>query len=96
SGHLQHIATVLVELAESMDAGRLIEAARTDGAIAVAQRLGYLLDLVDAGNLVDELAAWVKQDQPRFLPLVPGVDSREAARDLRWRLLVNSTIEPDL
>ena len=44
AGTLSTVATVLHDLAEACDTGRLVEAAHT-GELPHAQRLGYLVDL---------------------------------------------------
>ena len=65
AGHFGHVATVLAELAETMDPGRIVEAAKLDGSLPNAQRLGYLLDLVGAGDTGRGLADWVAECRPR-------------------------------
>lgn len=95
TGHLGNVATVLAELAEKMDPMRTVEAAKLDGSLANAQRLGHLLDLVGAGELGGGLADWVAERRPRYLALRPDRPSDAALKDRRWRLLVNEKIEVD-
>lgn len=93
AGHFDHVATVLAELAEKMDPMRTVEAAKLDGSLPNAQRLGHLLDLVGAGELASGLAGWIADCCPRYLALRPDRPSDAAPKDGRWRLLVNETVE---
>ena len=92
-GQLDRAATVLAELAATMDAGRTAAAARLEGDLPNAQRLGYLLDAIGAGKVGTVLAAWVAQEHPRFVALRPDRPSTAAAKDGRWRVLVNEEVE---
>ena len=93
AGHLGHVATVLAELAEKMKAERLVEVAKREDELPEAQRLGYLLAKVGAGEVAAPLEPWIGKRRPRFVPLRPGRSSKRAARDERWRVIVNEKIE---
>lgn len=95
AGHLGNVATVLAELAERLDPGRLAELAGAEAALTNTQRLGYLLDQVGAGDVTDGLAGRVAAERPRFVALVPGRASRLAPKDPRWRVLENESIEAE-
>ncbi|HAM58046.1 MAG TPA: hypothetical protein DCQ64_22585, partial [Candidatus Rokubacteria bacterium] len=86
AGYLSNVATVLHELAEACDAGRLVEAAQT-AALPQAQRLGSLLDLVARSQLADPLARWLAERRPDWTRLDPGQPARRARRELRWHVL---------
>ncbi|MEK7874817.1 MAG: hypothetical protein AAB325_01345, partial [Pseudomonadota bacterium] len=60
------------------------------------QRLGYLLDLVQARRLADPLARWLADQRPGWVRLEPAQRAHKAARDERWRLLINARVEPDV
>ena len=95
AGGLDRVAGVLSELGDEMDAKQLVEACESSS-VLWAQRLGYLLEHVGAG----EKAALLKQDLRRrarsFTKLLPGASSEDAPRSREWRLLVNASIEADL
>lgn len=95
AGHLGNVATVLAELAEKMDGQRLVEAAKREGELSNAQRLGHILDQVGAGELGVPLAAWVAEQHPRFVPLRSDRSTRRAAKDARWHVLVNEKVEAE-
>jgi len=93
AGQLGHVATVLAELAEKMDPWRTEEAAKLDGSLPNAQRLGHLLDLVGAGDVGEGLADWISERRPRYLALRSDQPAESAPKKSRWRLLVNEKIE---
>ena len=96
AGYLSNIATVLHELAENCDPGRLVEAAAFGAELPHVQRLGFLLDLVGARGLADPLADWLAQHRPDWVRLDPTEPMRRARRDERWRLQINARVEPDV
>jgi len=96
AGGLDNVATVLTELADRLDASRLVSAAEADGEAAHVQRLGYLLELVGAAQCARRLAVWIDRRDPRRVLLRPGRPSKGAELDARWRVVVNETVEPDL
>lgn len=95
AGYWNNIATVLAELAESMNPDRLIEAAAS-GRLPDAQRLGYLLDLLDQERLADPLATWLAARRTTVVPLRTGTASADYDADPRWRLIPNEDVESDL
>jgi hypothetical protein len=96
AGHLGNVATVLDELAERLDARRLRDVARTEGDLPIAQRLGYVLEHTGHGEVAAALARWVAGERPRFVALRPGLPSRRAPKDLRWRMRANERIESEV
>jgi hypothetical protein len=86
---------VLAELAERLEARRLLDIARTEGDLPNVQRLGHLLDQTGGGESAAALYEWVAAEQPRFVALRPGHSTRRATRDARWRVLVNEKVEPE-
>jgi predicted transcriptional regulator of viral defense system len=90
---IDHVATVVAELAEKMDADRLSAVARKNAEAPVIQRLGYLLQRTGHAALADALARLPRKGRARTVPLEPGTPARAAKRDARWRVLVNAEIE---
>jgi len=101
AGGLDHVATVLSELAERIDPEKLAVAAAT-GAIPWAQRLGYVLERVGAGEKVAPLKAYVRARAHESTPLLPyapkqtGMRRQKAERNEDWKLYINAEVEPDL
>jgi predicted transcriptional regulator of viral defense system len=96
AGGLDNVASVLGELAERIDKKKLVEAAKVDGEMAFAQRLGYMLESVVTGNHSANLAEWINKKNPRNIPLNPGKPIKGQPANRRWRIIVNDRIESDI
>jgi predicted transcriptional regulator of viral defense system len=95
-GGLDGAATVIAELAEQLDAGRLLDVAPT-APLAWVQRLGYLLDIVGGAEKADLLAEYVLTNVRDAVALAPSAKvGRRVRRDERWKLDVNVVVEPDV
>lgn len=95
AGGLSNVATVLSELAEKIDANKLLtETERSP--LPWTQRLGYLLERVEAANLAAPLFEHVSAHAKEYAPLRSRKPVMRASRDSRWRLYVNEEVEPDL
>jgi predicted transcriptional regulator of viral defense system len=94
AGGLSHVATVLAELAEAMSPGLLPKVADT-APIPWAQRLGYLLELIDANEAASALDDYVSANIREYTLLAPGHDNA-GHRNARWKIMVNVSVEPDL
>jgi predicted transcriptional regulator of viral defense system len=92
---LDNVATVLADLAEKIDAERLRELAELSP-IACVQRLGYLIDLVGSQGKAEGIAGYIAQKRPVRTPLAPAIGIKGARMDSRWRVFVNTQVEPDL
>jgi predicted transcriptional regulator of viral defense system len=95
AGGLSNVATILAELAENLDAAKLVAEAQ-HSPLPWAQRLGYLLDRADAAILAAPLAEHVAARAKEYVSLRPRKSVARASRDARWRLLVNETVEAEL
>jgi predicted transcriptional regulator of viral defense system len=93
AGGLDHVTTVLSELADKLDAAALRDIVKRHRDILVAQRLGYLLDRVGRRDLTHGLAAWVKTAPVRALDA--GASLAGARESRKWRLKVNAHVEPE-
>lgn len=93
AGSIDHVATVLSELAERMDPKRLVDIAKKGEELSVVQRLGYLLERTEHGDLTRDLSKFVDAHKPKMVALEPRSSEDVPGRDLRWRVVVNTTIE---
>ena len=94
-GGLDQAATVLGELAETINSEKLVTAAQT-APMPWAQRLGYLLTKAGAGDRAEPLKSYVRQHARQTAVLLPTAPHDEAARDDDWKLIVNAEVEPEL
>lgn len=101
AGGLDQVATVLSELAERIDPEKLVAAAAT-AAVPWAQRLGYLLERVGAGEKVGPLKEFVRARAHETVSLLSnapkqsGSRRQKAQRNEDWKLYINAEVEPDL
>lgn len=102
AGGLSNVATVVGELAQD---GKLHAAEMASAAAlyprAVARRLGWLLDRiaehVDTSELAAALAETVLEGATRRpVDLLDPSGRRRGTADLRWGVVVNTDVEPDL
>tara|TARA_R110002073_G_scaffold227842_2_gene388651 strand:+ start:2024 stop:2833 length:810 start_codon:yes stop_codon:yes gene_type:complete len=94
-GGLDQVATILSELAGEIDASALAEAAAT-APITWVQRLGYILELVEAENVAAGLKEYVNQHAREYTMLIPGGGNEGEPRLRDWKLVVNAKLEPDI
>lgn len=95
AGGLDQVATVLSELAETID-GALLPAAAAAAPLPWAQRLGYLLEIAQAGNVAGALKDYVREHAREYTPLVPGGAEGKSERIDNWKLIANASVEAEL
>lgn len=94
-GGLDNVATVLAELAEYLDVKKLVEVAELSP-IAWSQRLGYLLEVVEAEEASEALAGYVESKMPVRSPLLPSASIKGAKPSSRWKLFINAEVESEV
>ena len=94
-GGLSNVATVIAEISEHLDPGRLA-ALGPLSPLPWSQRLGYLIELLGQAKLTEALAKFVRQSVTETAPLSTTHDADNAMRDVRWKLLLNVEVESDL
>jgi len=94
-GGIDNVATILSELTDKLDSNKLVEVA-AHSPISWSQRLGYLLNKVDAGSVSKYLARYVKNHQPVRTPLLPSVSIKGAHTNKLWKVFVNIEVEPEI
>jgi predicted transcriptional regulator of viral defense system len=90
---IDHVATVVSELAERMDAKQLLAVAKKGEKMPVVQRLGYLLELTEHHDLASPLHMLVRDAKPKLVLLEPQSGEETSERNARWHVLVNTTVE---
>ena len=97
-GHLSHVATVLDELQYSMTAERLSELLVSElPEDAVLQRLGYLLELIEAEeSLILSIEKHLQKQTIFPVALVPGKLTQGCETSSRWKIRINTIVESDM
>lgn len=95
SGGLNNVVTVLSELSESLDESRLLCAAKSSP-LAWAQRLGFILEFLSVSDKTERLAKFVADNKPEVAGLSPFDAKRGYVIDSRWKIAINSDLEPDV
>ncbi len=94
AGHLSNVATVLGELVERCDPGKLARIAPLH-AIPDVQRLGFLFELLGHSEHADALESWLGRRRFRPVLLAPRLAARGAKTNARWRVKPNVVVEAD-
>jgi predicted transcriptional regulator of viral defense system len=92
SGGLGHVAAVLTELAERLDADALRELAAARPTFEV-QRLGHLFDAIGRPRLADPLARALGGRRVRAILLAPGLPAVSEPPSLPWKVVANETLD---
>jgi predicted transcriptional regulator of viral defense system len=93
AGQMDHVATVIADLAPTLDARKLLAAVKVVRDVPNAQRLGYILDQVGARPLTGPLKNWIDRQSSHPVPLRSQQRNRDGAPDRRWRVLVDRSLE---
>ncbi len=93
-GGLNAVATVMADLAETLDPSTLADLA-PQIPLPWVQRLGYILSRLDDPSLADKLADYVRDKARAYIPLQSGAGEGEDVRDPTWKLLVNAELEAE-
>lgn len=99
SGGLNHIATVLSELSETIDSKILFSLIGQLPFGAWQQRMGYVLDELGKNKLAESVELNLKkQKRIVYIPLSPEIKvaKQNFHRNKKWNIIINSTIETDI
>ena len=97
-GGVTRAATVLAELAEKLDFGRLDELFVKSVPVTSLQRLGYILDVVlEEQAVADSMhnLIMLAGETLRVVPLKPGKPADGCELNTRWKVAVNQEIAID-
>lgn len=96
-GSLGNVATVLIELSETLDAKKLLNTAIRSGYdYAVIQRLGYILNFLGKKALVQELFNLIIDKKPKYVRIRPDLETGVFTKNENWRIIENDVIEIDV
>lgn len=101
AGGLSHVATVLNELVENVYPNKLLALLQNSKENSWIQRLGYILEHIDTievkkcNKITSCLQRYLKKQKLSFIPLAPGLPIKGAAKNNKWMIIENTTIESD-
>jgi predicted transcriptional regulator of viral defense system len=93
-GGLDAVATVLTELAENLEAEKLVAHAPTVP-LPWVQRLGYLLERIGEAPRAKLLKDYVRARAHESAELEPSARTGNYPRDRDWKLIVNADVEAE-
>ena len=102
SGGLNHVATVLSELVESMDENKLISLASKITEKFQLQRLGYILEKIETMDddkkhrILAKLEEYLTDKLKTYIPLAAELPKTGYPRAKKWKIIENTDIESDL
>lgn len=97
-GGLSRAATVLEELTEQTDFSKVSNELLDYTSVSVIQRLGFILENIleqneQADILYEQLRIYGKR--LNYVPLSTRSKNENAEKDTRWKIYINTEIEPD-
>lgn len=95
SGHINHVATVLSELGETLKAKELKKMASLYPP-AYSQRLGYMLDELGYIRKTSLLNEFIQKQSARYVPLRSDWPKKACPKQDKWHVVVNETLDPDI
>lgn len=98
TGSVSRAATILAELVEKLDFGRLGADFVKEVPVTSLQRLGYILDeVLEEGKTADSVYGLLKCSGHvlQYVLLKAGKSSESCQRNAKWKIIVNETIEID-
>lgn len=99
SGGINHIATVLTELCETIKPDKLQTLLENNQQIAWKQRLGFLFEVLGEHELSEtikkHLSLIKRVDYVLLAPELKKSD-KKVSRNAAWKIIVNATVESDI
>jgi len=102
SGGINHIATVLSELLESINPEKLLSLIDKAPEKFWVQRLGYILENIDPvetkkrDKLIEAIYKKIENQLVYPVPLSPRLPTKGMLKNNRWNIIENTTIESDI
>jgi hypothetical protein len=102
SAGLNHVATILSELIESINADRLVDLAKKISPHYHLQRLGYILEKIDTmdnnkkNHVIIAIENYLSNKSLKYIPLASELPKVGYSRCKKWKIIENTNIESDL
>lgn len=92
---INNVATVLMELAESIHEQQLIKLTEINSELFWVQRLGYLLEFLEFNQLADTLFKTVCNKKLHWVKLISNPTYKNLGRNKKWKIIINTEVELD-
>ena len=96
-GGVSNVATVLLELSDEVDLDpQVLAETAAQFPLSAMRRLGYLLDLIGQREMAEPLHVLCEHRRHVRADVLAASAARSGIVDSRWRIDVNTDVEPDL
>ena len=96
-GGVSNVATVLLELSDEVDLNpQVLAETAAQFPLSAMRRLGHLLDLIELPEMAEPLHLLCEQRRHVRADALAASAARSGIVDSRWRIDVNTDVEPDL
>ncbi len=97
SGHLDNVTTAIVEMLDTINTPKLIQAAKLEKEFSYVQRLGYLIDRFSNNKVATkELHQLLEKRRPGYIFLRPDQRKGIIEKNEKWNIFVNTEVELDI
>lgn len=92
---INNVATILVELAQHLEIKKIIELTKLNTELFWLQRLGYLLEFLRVNHLTHAISKILIDKKLHWARLVSQANYNPLQRNNKWKIIVNTHVEPD-
>lgn len=92
---INNVATILSDLAESLDAKKLLELMQINTELFWVQRLGWFFEFLGVEHLANALYIALEGRKLHWVRLASRAPYNPIERNKKWHVIVNTTVEPD-
>lgn len=92
---INNVATILSDLAETLDAKKLLRLIQINTELFWVQRLGWLLEFLGMEELANTLFIALEGKALHWVRLVSRLPYNPIERNKKWHVIINTTVEPD-
>jgi predicted transcriptional regulator of viral defense system len=92
---INNVATILVDLSEQLDIKKIIDLTKQKSELFWLQRLGFLLEFLGVNQLANAISKILSDKKLHWARLVAKAKYKPLQRNKKWKIIVNTTVEPD-
>jgi hypothetical protein len=92
---IHNVATILIDLAETLDIDKLKELTSINPQLFWLQRLGFLYDFLGVDKLANGIAKIIGDKKLHWARLVSSAPYIPLQRNKKWGIIINTKVEPD-